>query len=74
MRGSARLCVKLGEVLLEKSLDYISIYEYKRTRQRRSHWPRKEFFMFTIDKESLTYFVEKLSENQALRVFFGGFG
>lgn len=30
--------------------------------------------MFTIDQESLKYFLEKLSENQALRVFFGGFG
>lgn len=74
MRALVRLCVKLGEVLCEKSLDYISIYEYKSTRRLRAHWPRKEFFMFTIDKESLTYFVEKLSENQALRVFFGGFG
>ncbi len=30
--------------------------------------------MFTIDEKSAQYFTENMKENQALRVFFGGFG
>jgi hypothetical protein len=30
--------------------------------------------MITIDKESLEYFKGKLTETQAIRVFFGGYG
>ncbi len=30
--------------------------------------------MFNIDEESVKYFNEKLTGNQALRVFFGGYG
>jgi|GEM_PF-494075 len=30
--------------------------------------------MFAIDKEASDYFKEKLQANQAVRVFFGGFG
>jgi hypothetical protein len=30
--------------------------------------------MITIDNESREYFKQKLTEKQALRVFFGGYG
>ncbi len=30
--------------------------------------------MITIDKESRDYFKDRLREDQAVRVFFGGFG
>jgi hypothetical protein len=30
--------------------------------------------MITIDNESRNYFKAKLAENQALRVYFGGYG
>ncbi len=30
--------------------------------------------MFTIDDEARNYFKERINENQALRVFFGGYG
>jgi len=30
--------------------------------------------MFTIDDESRNYFKGKMSDQQALRVFFGGYG
>ncbi len=30
--------------------------------------------MFAIDSESQEYFKKNLKENQAVRVFFGGFG
>jgi hypothetical protein len=30
--------------------------------------------MFAIDKEASDYFKQKLQGNQAVRVFFGGFG
>lgn len=30
--------------------------------------------MITIDDESKSYFSEKLTDRQALRVFFGGYG
>jgi hypothetical protein len=30
--------------------------------------------MFTIDEESSTYFKKNLRKNQAVRIFFGGFG
>jgi len=30
--------------------------------------------MFTIDEESRNYFKSKMNDNQALRVFFGGYG
>ncbi len=30
--------------------------------------------MITIDDDSRAYFKEKISQNQALRVFFGGYG
>jgi hypothetical protein len=30
--------------------------------------------MITIDDESRAYFKEKVGRNQALRVFFGGYG
>ncbi len=30
--------------------------------------------MITIDDESRQYLSEKLTENQSLRVYFGGFG
>ncbi len=30
--------------------------------------------MFIIDEESRNYFKKKMSEQQALRVFFGGYG
>lgn len=30
--------------------------------------------MITIDNESRDYFKAKVSQNQALRVFFGGYG
>lgn len=30
--------------------------------------------MFNIDEESRSYFKNKISEKQALRVFFGGYG
>jgi len=30
--------------------------------------------MITIDEESRQYFKQKLTENQTLRVFFGGHG
>jgi len=30
--------------------------------------------MFTIDEEARTYFKNTIKANQALRVFFGGYG
>jgi hypothetical protein len=30
--------------------------------------------MFTMEDEARDYFKEKLAENQAVRVFFGGYG
>ena len=30
--------------------------------------------MFDIDEESRSYFKDKIDGNQALRVFFGGYG
>jgi hypothetical protein len=30
--------------------------------------------MFTIDQESTDYFKKRLKEDQAVRIFFGGFG
>lgn len=30
--------------------------------------------MLTIENEALKYFKEHLRENQAVRIFFGGFG
>jgi hypothetical protein len=30
--------------------------------------------MFTIDEEATSYFRGKIADNQAVRVFFGGYG
>ncbi len=30
--------------------------------------------MFTIDDEATSYYKSKISDSQALRVFFGGYG
>jgi len=30
--------------------------------------------MITIDEKSRTYFQEKLADNKAVRIFFGGYG
>ncbi len=30
--------------------------------------------MFSIDQESQSYFKDKIADNQALRIFFGGYG
>jgi hypothetical protein len=40
----------------------------------RLHILSRGLIMITIDDESRGYFKEKLSQNQALRVFFGGYG